>query len=269
MLRRQLHRRPEIVSHDIVTRAMHRSGADEFDGTGWTEALEVLTRSLDREANLHTVGRRRVRDELIDLVARRAAPVPPEDQRSPGILVTGLDPDDVAVVVDAWAGGPAAGRNRSCLRSTFASLDFETSWHLPTYAEWLAETDPTAALLDLARRSRTADGDADREVVGATQFMEHLPALRRAFPGALLVEVHRDPDAAAAVAALRAIEARRRDSDAVDEVKVERYWRWRTGMLADRRAAQGVGDGPVLDVDHGELTDPGAIARRIRAAISA
>jgi hypothetical protein len=69
---RRLLDRPEIVSHDIVTRAMHEAKSDDFGGMSWSEPLEVLTRSLDREASLTMSGRRAARTFLTELLVHAA-----------------------------------------------------------------------------------------------------------------------------------------------------------------------------------------------------
>ena len=261
---RRLLDRPEITSHDVVTRAMHRTGSDDFDGTEWIPALEVLTRSLDREAGLSLPGRRRVRGELVDLlVARRIVPDAVRGARRPVVLITGPEPAGIAAL-DVALGAPA-GRGERLLRSAFASMSFETEWHVPAYAEWLAELDSGAWCADLARRSGFVDDPAPVEVVGAVQLGEHLDAARRAFPGALVVEIERPLDDAVVATTALSVEQRAAVSREVDAAKVERYWRWRLGLRAERRAAGGVTAD--LTLTHDDLVaDPAATARLVLSA---
>lgn len=255
---RRLLDRPEIVSHDIVTRAMHRAGTDDFGGTAWTEPLEVLTRSLDREALLSLPGRRRARLDLVGrLVARTLAPAEPGGR--PVALVTAPDSDCLEAIERAL--GSRVGRGAALLESSFTSQTFEVRWHLPSYAEWLAEADLAPVYRDAAERSARLADDAPVEVVGAVEFGERRAELETAFPGALFVEVTRDLDEAVATTTTDSAATRRSSSSDVDVGKVERYWRWRLGLRAERLAAGRPAD---VTVAYDELlTSPALVASRV------
>jgi Sulfotransferase family len=50
---------------ELVAEARLRAGTDDLDGDSFREPLEVFTRSLDEEADLHVVGRWRVREVIL------------------------------------------------------------------------------------------------------------------------------------------------------------------------------------------------------------
>ena len=100
----------------------------------WSEPLEVLTRSLDREARLTADARRRIRDELVTLLSARAVPEGAAATRT--VFVTGL-PGSAADVLAAALGHAEP----DAFLTGFVSLSFDLRWHVPTYAEWLAEAD--------------------------------------------------------------------------------------------------------------------------------
>lgn len=258
---RRLLDRPEIVAHDIVTRAMHRTGSDDFDATSWTEPLEVLTRSLDREARLTIGGRRRARAQLISLLVARRPAIPTKTiaQMECGVAISGPDPEGIAILATAL--GAASTAVTRPFEMAFTSLAFEVRWHLPSYAEWLTGSDLSDSYLDVARRLAATAGE-DRPVIGGIELIEHQAALRAAFPRFTLVEIERDPEASASALTAATVAARRRASNDVDAVKVERYWRWRLGLRAERRAATGFK--PTITVRHSDLlADPRAAARLI------
>jgi len=286
MLRRWLDERPEVAAHDVVTRAMHRAGRDDFDGTAWSEPLEVLTRSLDREARLHHAGRRRARDELIALLASRDQPRPPTVAGAgangtaaparPVVIIAGLEGSGASELAELVAGpGGDSALGATLDESEFVSLSFEQRWHLPRYAEWLAATDPDALWARIRRRvDALAATPGPPIVLSGAQHLEHLDAIARAFPDATLVQVHRDTAECVAITVEASIAARRNYSDQVDPLKVARYWAWRIGVLLERNALarSSLATEPaarvVIDVASGHLAeDAEAIATAMVAAL--
>ncbi len=62
---------PSLEPDSIVRAAKKRAGSDDFGGTGWEEALEVLCLSLHLEANLSTFGRMALRGLLTNALETR------------------------------------------------------------------------------------------------------------------------------------------------------------------------------------------------------
>lgn len=219
--------RPELVAHDVVTRALHRVGG--LEPGPWSEALEALTRSIDGEARLHRAGRRRARAELVDLAVSRSRSHPDTAVRHDAVWVIGLPGTGADELASAVA-GRLGTTPVDPLRREFCSISFEVQWHAPSYGEWLATADLTAAYHDAATAGR------DERVLTGWGHLERLAEVAAtATPGTRIAVV--DPgvgdDPAGAVAAASA-RARRRDSADVDDAKVDRYWRWRIGELAER-----------------------------------
>lgn len=78
----------------------------------------------------------------------------------------------------------------------FATKQFEWSYAVPSYVRWYREADHTIGYEWFKRVLQTSQflrPDASRWVLKAPQHLEHLPALTKAFPDAVLVQTHRDP----------------------------------------------------------------------------
>lgn len=229
MTRRGWNDRPEIVAHDVVTRALHRVG--EIDPGPWSEALEVLTRSLDTQAALHRAGRKRARNDLVDLAAARGSTVDTPPPVLSGVVwvlgLPGTGAGDLAEHLGARLGTPPVD---PMLRE-FASISFEARWHAPAYGEWLATADLRAAYREAA--SRVARSGAPTVFTG-WGHLERLDELAEATPGSRIVVVEPDDHEPAAVLGESSARLRRRDSADVDDHKVARYWAWRVGTLLER-----------------------------------
>lgn len=270
MLDRWLNQRPEITAHDIVTRAMHRTGDDQFGADDWSEPLEVLCRSLELEARLHHRGRRAVRTELTDLLVERASE--PEAAQHSTVAVATLDEAAASNLVTELCRVPEVRTRR--LAPTLTSMDFERRWHIPGYAEWLAEADLIEPLARL-RAYEAAGGGSDHssgsviEVVTSPMFIERIETLRDAMPTAVIVQIHTDVPTALGEMTARSVEERKRYSDDVDPDRVERYWTWRVELMMDRNAAgRAASTIEVIDLDRRDITDsPQACAERVLSAL--
>lgn len=261
-----MNERPEIVAHDIVTRAMRRTGRDEFGQDDWSEPLEVLTRSIELEARLHHRGRRAVRAELTDLMVNRAR----ESRAStadevPTIIIATLD-EAGASSLEAELGRTTDIHARA-LAPTLTSIEFERKWHVPGYAEWLAEADLTGPFNRLA-----AGDDGTTNLVTSALFLERIETVRDAMPLAVIVQVHHSP--AALERAIRGLIARSvadrgRYSEDVQPDKVDRYWRWRVDLMMERNvASRAVSTITVVDLDQDEIeASPRACSERILSAL--
>ncbi|MFN8051632.1 MAG: sulfotransferase [Acidimicrobiales bacterium] len=271
MLQRWLDRRPEIAAHDVVTRAIHRTRSEDFGGLAWSEPLDVLTRSLDREARLTRAGRLRVRRDLVAQLAARAAPAgdePPADrgpEHAP-VFVVGLP------ATEGLGDALRAGTTPNAVDPfAFVSLRHEERWHVPGYAEWLSEADLTPSY-ESARRSLAGEErpHRPRRVVEGAVHLEHVDLIARVLPSATVVHVRTDVAASVRATAERSLVLRRRDSDEADADKVHRYWEWRVGVMAEHGAtALASFTGRLVEVDHGEVAAaPDAVARQVWASIA-
>lgn len=60
-----------LDAENLIDTARRRTGLSEFGADDWREPFEVLTRSLDKDADLHLFGRIMTRNELLNLLEAR------------------------------------------------------------------------------------------------------------------------------------------------------------------------------------------------------
>jgi hypothetical protein len=153
---------------------------------------------------------------------------------------------------------------------TFLSPRFHTTYHVPTYQEWLERQDlrPAYAFHRKVLQHLQWRAPAERWVLKAPSHLWGLEALFATYPDALVVQTHRDPlTALASVASLTAVlQAAFTDDVNLAEIGLEVTRRWATGL---ERAMQVRRAGTVpaerfLDVNYRELVaDPLGLIRRL------
>ena len=212
------------------------------------EALSPLPTSDLANHDAPIEDRRRRAAQSVRMIDR-AAP----DMRS----IHELDPD--AADEEIWL-----------LAVEFASMFFESAWHVPGFAEWYDGAD----LTDGYRRLRellcalSFYRPADRWVLKSPQHLERLSELAAVFPRATIVQTHRDPAVAVTSTASMITYGRRIGTTRVDPVQIGRYWSWRSERLVNRSADQRdrLGTG-VVDVAYSDLVaDPVGIVADVYAA---
>lgn len=234
------------------------------------EPLELLTRSLDRQAQLHRAGRLAARRDLEALLVRRALTVgstPPAATPHP-IVVAGL-PGSRASLLRALLGlhpeVAAATDEDERMGAGLASICFELRWHVPAYAEWFDGT----RLDDAYRLLRDSLDATDRRwLLGSPQHLERLPELASAFGGVVVVRVLGDESTVIASTTELAMRLRHASSGCVSSETVQRYVAWRVRRLVDRAMTSPVPGGvEVVDVGtHDLLTDPAGTLRQVAEA---
>lgn len=60
-----------LTADNLIQTAIEKTGLSNFGADDWREPFEILTRSLDKEADLHIFGRIMTRNELINLLVSR------------------------------------------------------------------------------------------------------------------------------------------------------------------------------------------------------
>lgn len=224
-----------LESPALVVAATKRTQTDIEIGTV-SEPLELLCRSLDRQADLPALPRRAARRRIVDALVRRAC------------LLAGAPPPPAAepLVVVGAPGSPRAARLRGALLEATPSLTrlgpptdpdslepliaaplFELDWHVPAYAEWLLTADLRPTYRDLLRVSSRIAGTETRALLGESMHLEQLSALRAEMPGAMVVRVVDDPDVEDRSAVAAAIAARESATGRADATAISRYWTWR------------------------------------------
>ena len=149
---------------------------------------------------------------------------------------------------------------------------FPSTMRLDGYARWLADEDLTPSCRAYRRALGALDrGDDRRWVLKAPTHLAALPALADAFPGAVVVRLHRDiVETVASGASLFAV-FRSSFSDEVDAVEVGRYlvdqtelwYRRAAAFRADPTAATVT----IVDLEYRDLVDdPATTIREVYAA---
>ena len=156
------------------------------------------------------------------------------------------------------------------LDHAFMSQTPEATLHVPSYAAWLEAEDMIPAyryverLLQLLLWQRPAS----HWVLKTPAHMEHLDALLAVFPGALIVQTHRDPQATMGSFCSMVAHGRGVFSDAVDPREIGRHWLRKVRRMTDRALAvrDGGAERSFVDVSYYDLlADPIAEVRRIYA----
>ncbi|GAA4883333.1 sulfotransferase [Ferrimonas pelagia] len=95
----------------------------------------------------------------------------------------------------------AADEDSCLLEQAFFSTNPEAAAHLPNYSRWLAGQDPTEgyrylrALLQFLQWQKRQRGEsAERWVLKSPCHLHNLAVLLKVFPGAKIVQTHRDPE---------------------------------------------------------------------------
>lgn len=109
---------------------------------------------------------------------------------------------------------------------SFMSQTPEATMHVPSYARWLEAQDhaPAYALLRRLLQVLTWQRPGRRWVLKTPEHLEHLDALLAAFPGATIVQTHRDPLETMASFCSMVAHGRGVFSDRVDPYEVGRHW---------------------------------------------
>lgn len=150
----------------------------------------------------------------------------------------------------------------------FMSQSAEATMHVPSYSGWLERQDHAPAY-EYFRRvlkvlCRRRSGRA--LVLKTPHHMEYLDVFLRVFPGATVVQTHRDPRRALASFCSMVAHGRGILSDSVDPAEIGRHWRRKTQRMVERamRTRAGAPAGRFVDVSYYDLTrDPLGELRRI------
>lgn len=146
----------------------------------------------------------------------------------------------------------------------------EAMLSVPSYAAWLQQQDmhQSYAYLRTLLQILHTQNPRPRWVLKTPAHLEHLDTLLDVFPGALIVQTHRDPVSTTASFSSMLAHAHSMFSDQVDAAAVARHWLHRNAGMVDR--ALDVRDARpevFLDVSYSELVDdPLRQVERIYAA---
>ena len=139
---------------------------------------------------------------------------------------------------------------------SLGSAQFEAQWRVPDFSRWWEEAPKVRLYDEFKQLLRTIDhsrgsSNARPWVLKAPQFLQDLPALLDAFPGATLLHLQRDPKQIVASSASLVWNQMRIQSDYADRQWVGQEW-LRTTRLREEIGARTLSarpDVPVLSVE--------------------
>lgn len=122
------------------------------------------------------------------------------------------------------------------LDCSFLSTVPEATLHVPSYARFLETRDHTPAYTYLSTLLRvlTHQRGPARWVLKTPHHLEHLDLLQRVFPGAQIVQTHRDPTRTLASFCSMVWHGRGVFSDEVDAHEIGRHWSHKIGRMLGR-----------------------------------
>lgn len=174
----------------------------------------------------------------------------------------GLHYTDAAEVEECW----------QLLRQNIMSISYESLAHLPTYSEWLAGQDWTAAYAR-HRRNLQLIGSNDPEKRWVLKNPSHLfalDALMATYPDALIIQTHRAPDTIIASMCSLAEHATRGWSTTFvgDRIGVSQLELWSRGLREFSDARGRYDQNQFLDIDFADLrSDPIGVVERVYTAL--
>ena len=134
---------PSLEPDDLLDAAVRRAGSSDFGGEGFHEGLEVLVDSVEREADLTTLGRLSCRETLLRYLTNRLRltdygsehPEVAEQEIEKPIFIVGLPRTGTTILFNLLSQDPA---NRP-------PLSWEVEWPVPPPEPATYETDPRIA----------------------------------------------------------------------------------------------------------------------------
>jgi len=116
------------------------------------------------------------------------------------------------------------------LAMDFTSVLFESSWHIPSYAEWYKRADRSTSYAYLKRCLKALQflRPKERWLMKTPEHLMNLRALVTEFPDATFVQTHRDPVRITASLVVMIAYGSRMQQRGVDVEEVARYWSART-----------------------------------------
>lgn len=146
------------------------------------------------------------------------------------------------------------------LEMSFASQTAEATMHVPSFSSWLEARDARPAYRDLRRWLLFLQWQRPgrRWVLKTPNHLEHLDAVFEAFPGATIVQTHRDRTEASTSFCSMVAHARGVFSDVVDPLVIGAHWRRKIDrMVARAGAVRARNPTAFVDVQYADLiADP-------------
>ncbi len=311
-----------LQEKQLLRAAQAQTGLSDFGDESFREALNVLLRSIEREADLHTIGRLITKARLTRSLATRLRlqdavkrhPEIFEAELPAPIVIAGLQRTGTTLLhrllacdaslrslrsyeaiapmgADDGLLSRAIGRDPRWLEAKLSEralmymapdffaihpveadapeedvllLDYsflstvpEATLRVPSYAHWLEQQDQTPAyrLLALLLRWLSSRKGPTRWVLKTPHHLEWLDVLLKVFPGATIIQTHRDPTETLASFCSMIWHSRGVFSDAVDAHEIGRHWSRKVNRMLARalQVRDGVQDVGFIDVSYEAL----------------
>ncbi len=157
------------------------------------------------------------------------------------------------------------------LDASFMSQSAEATMRVPSYARWLEGQDNTPAYLYLKKLMQLLlwQQPAKRWVLKSPHHMEYLDVIRNVFPGATIVQTHRDPRKTMASFCSMVAHGAGVFSDAVDPTELAEHWVRKVKRLMELSISvrDGCAGEGFVDVSYYDLVkDPIPELQRVYAA---
>ena len=159
------------------------------------------------------------------------------------------------------------------LEQSFHSTTPESFARLPEFGHWLDNQDQTPGYLYLKRllqclqwQKRQRGIQAQRWLLKTPHHIHYMDTLLRVFPGAQVIQTHRDPVTVIPSWASMVYALWQQNSDAVDPVEAGHYWseKMATGLDRCLQLRRRQGDADWLDIHFQDTaTDPLGVLQRI------
>jgi hypothetical protein len=306
----------------LIRAAQAQTGLSDFGDESFRDALGVLLRAIEREADLHTVGRmitkarltRSLATRLLLQDAMKQKPEVFEAELPAPIVIAGLQRTGTTLLhrllacdaslrslrsyeaiapmaADASLLSRALGRDARWFEAKLSEralmymapdffaihpveadapeedvllLDYsflstvpEATLRVPSYAHWLEQQDQTPAyrLLSLMLRWLSYRKGPSRWILKTPHHLEWLDVLLKVFPGARIIQTHRDPSQTLASFCSMIWHSRGVFSDAVDAHEIGRHWSRKVNRMLERalQVRDDVRDAGFVDVDYEAL----------------
>ena len=321
---------PDLNAQQLLDNAVNRTKLDDFGELDFITGFELLVQSLEKEAELNTVGKLSAKTYLHQLLCNRlrieenrknTSEIAKQKINRP-IFITGLPrsgttflhallaedpntrtpitwevmypsppPHDSSFIDDEriarcandlkWLDRIAPKFNsihavkahlpQECIAITthaFASIQFHTTYNVPSYQSWLESHDMVPAYQYHKRflQHQQVQSKGERWLLKAPGHLFDLAALMQVYPDAQIIQTHRDPLKVVASISSHANVIRAAFSDVLDSHEIAKDWQryWKEALSRTLEYRDSHPNQPISDVYYADLVaDPISVVKRL------
>lgn len=294
---------PSLDPDDLVRTAIRRAGCDDFGGHGFRAGMLVLLGSIEREADLTTLGRLSCRETLIGYLEnrlrlhayRKAHPELEREEIKRPVFIVGLPRTGTTILFNLISQDPSnrpplswevqwpvpppepdtyttdprirdaeklfsnldrllptlpaihefgALLPQECVpirAHEFLSVQFQSTFHVPSYQAWLDQQDllPAYAFHKRFLQHLQSKYMKDRWVLKSPAHLGAIDEILKTYPDAQIIQTHRDPAKVIPSLASLLYTFRSMNSDLLDPKRIGRQvldmWTLRVQRATDAR----------------------------------